>query len=75
MTCVICKQAEIEPGVVTVTLDRPGFTFIVKNVPARICPNCGEEYVEEKVTAQLLHSAESVARAGAQVDIRDYMAA
>ncbi len=75
MTCVICKQVEIEPGVVTVTLDRPGFTFVVKNVPARVCPNCGEEYVDATVTAQLLRSADATARAGAQVDVREYVAA
>ena len=74
MTCVICKQGQIQPGVVTVTLDRPGFTFVVKNVPARACPNCGEEYVDEAVTAQLLRSADATARAGGQVDVREYVA-
>ena len=75
MTCMICKQAETQPGVVTVTLDRPGFTFVVKNVPARVCPNCGEEYVDAGVTAQLLRSADATAQAGAQVDVREYVAA
>jgi hypothetical protein len=44
-------------------------------VPARVCPNCGEEYVDEHVTARLLSSAEEMARAGALVDVREYVAA
>jgi hypothetical protein len=44
-------------------------------VPARVCPNCGEEYVAEDVTARLLASAEQMARADALVDVREYVAA
>ena len=75
MTCVICKQAETQPGTATVTLERDGMTLVIKSVPARVCPNCGEEYVEESVAARLLSIAESAAQAGVQVDIRQYVAA
>ncbi len=75
MKCLICKQAETQPGHATVTLERQGLTFVVKKVPARICPNCGEEYVDEKVAARLLRTAEDMARAGAMVDIRGYVPA
>jgi len=56
MKCVICKQAETKSGMTTVTLERDGLTLVVKRVPARVCPNCGEAYVEESVTAQLLRT-------------------
>ncbi|MBI3732672.1 MAG: YgiT-type zinc finger protein [Chloroflexi bacterium] len=75
MTCVICRQAEIEVGEATVTLEREGLTLAFKRVPARVCPNCGEETVDEPTTAQLLAEAEALARAGALVDIRAYSAA
>lgn len=75
MTCMIYRQAQPLLGRVTVTLERADLTFVVKNVPARVCPNCGEEYLDETTTAQLLQSAEAAARAGAQVDIRQYIAA
>jgi len=74
MKCVMCKQAEVKPGRTTVTLEREGLTLVIKHVPARVCPNCGEDYVDEAVTAQLLREAEAAARAGAQVDIREYAA-
>ena len=75
MKCVICKQAETKPGVTTVTLERDGLTLVVKRVPAHICPNCGEAYVEENVTAQLMRTAEETAHARAVVDIREYVGA
>jgi len=75
MRCVICKQAEIAPGVATVTLERDGVTLVVKQVPALVCPNCGEEYLDEEVAAQLLRHAEEVARQGTQVEIRQYVVA
>jgi len=50
-------------------------TYVVKQVPAQVCPNCGEDYVDENVTGDLLKSAEQMAEIGAQVDIRQYVAA
>jgi YgiT-type zinc finger domain-containing protein len=75
MRCVICKQGEVRPGTATVTLERNGMTLVVKSVPARVCENCGEEYVDEDITARLLREAEDAARNGVQVDIREYVAA
>ena len=75
MKCVICKNGETKPGKVTVTLERGGMTLVVKAVPAEVCANCGEEYVDEETTARLLKTAEEADRAGVQVDVREYLAA
>ena len=44
------------------------------NVPARICPQCGEAYTDERVTGNLLDRAESLAVAGAKVETIEYSA-
>lgn len=75
MTCAICKNGETRPGTATVTLEREGATVVIKGVPARVCKNCGEEYVDEGITARLLKTAEEAVRAGVQVDVRTYEAA
>lgn len=75
MKCVVCKQAETRPGKATITLERDDTTLVIKGVPAQVCPNCGEEYVDEEITRRLLQNAEEVANAGVQVDIREYVAA
>ena len=58
----------------TVTLERLGATFVFKDVPAQICPNCGEDYLDDTVAGSLLKSADAMVAAGTQVDIRRYPA-
>jgi YgiT-type zinc finger domain-containing protein len=50
MKCIICKNGETKPGNATVTLEREGTTLVIKGVPADVCANCGEEYVDETIT-------------------------
>lgn len=75
MQCVICKNGELRPGVTSVTLTRQNMTLVFKGVPARICDNCGEEYIDETTSERLLEIAEEAVKAGVQVDVRDYVAA
>jgi ribosomal protein L32 len=49
--------------------------MVVKCVPAQVCSNCGEAYISELITAELLKDAEERAETGAQVEIRQYVAA
>lgn len=75
MKCVICKQGETREGTATVTLEIGKTTLVVKQVPAKVCQNCGEEYVNEKVTSELLKQANAAASGGVHVDVREYVAA
>lgn len=60
---------------VAVYRERGDSVFVVKEVPAQICPNCGEDYVDSAVAAELLRSAEELSRSGAKVDVSRYAAA
>ncbi len=75
MTCTICGQAEPQPGTATVTLARGDATFVMKGVPAIVCPNCGEEYVSPEVSARVLEVAEQAFREGVTLDVRHYAGA
>ncbi|HEX21669.1 MAG TPA: type II toxin-antitoxin system MqsA family antitoxin [Actinobacteria bacterium] len=75
MKCIICKQGETIAGKVSVTFERDGMTLVIKNVPAQVCANCGEEYVDEETTSRLIKTAEAAAKVGVQVDVREYVAA
>lgn len=75
MRCVICRVGQTEPGTTTVTLERGGMTLIFKGVPAQVCANCGEAYVGESTTQQMLRAASEAAGAGVQVDVRQFTAA
>ena len=72
MKCVICKHGTTEDGNATITLTRGETVIVIKGVPAQVCANCGEEYVDEDTTAGLLRSAEDAASAGVQVEVWEY---
>ncbi len=75
MKCVICKNGVTAPGTVTVTLDRESGAVVFRHVPAQVCANCGEEYVDEATSGRLLSEAEKVIGGGAVIDVRDFEAA
>ncbi len=64
MICLICRQVETLDGLTSVTFERGELRLVVNSVPARICPSCGEAYVDEKVAVQLLRDAKEISRAG-----------
>ena len=72
MNCLICKYTIGVPGTATLTLERGGMTLVVKHVLARVCPNCGEEYIDEEAAGQVMKTAEQAFRSGVQVDVREY---
>ena len=75
MECLICKHGEVVEGAAVVTLHRGTTILVVKEVPARVCGNCGEEYVAAEVTARLLKKAAALARDGVEVAVCSYAAA
>lgn len=74
MKCVICKHGETKPGLVTVTLERDECIIVLKKVPAEICDNCGEYYLSDTVTEQVLEKAELAITKGVELEIIRYAA-
>ncbi len=75
MTCVICRSGTTAPGPHTMTLERGPTTVVIRGVPAEICNNCGEAYFDEASTATVLDHADRAAKAGVQIEVRDFVAA
>jgi len=72
MKCVICKYGEMVKGTTTITLEKDLSTIVFKDVPALICENCGEKYIEDYITKDLLKKASDIFKNGVEVDIRKY---
>ena len=72
MKCMICKHGETKKGATTVTLKKGGSTIVFKEVPAHICDNCGEKYIDDFVTQELLKKARKIVETGVEIDIRKY---
>ena len=71
-TCLICRKAALAPGVTSVTMERGESKVIIRAVPADICPNCGEAYVDEKVAVRLLEDAEQISKNGEHENLLEY---
>ena len=74
MNCLICKHGKNHPDRATVTLERGATTVVIKNIPARVCSNCGEEYVADDITERLLKYAEEAVNSGVLVSVKEYIA-
>jgi YgiT-type zinc finger domain-containing protein len=46
MKCFHC-QAELQRGTVTFTDSRKGYVIVLQDLPAWVCPQCGEPLFEE----------------------------
>jgi ribosomal protein L32 len=57
-----------------VTLQRGATTVILKGVPAEICENCGEYYLSDDLTGQVMERAEAAVKGSAEVEILRFAA-
>jgi len=74
MKCVICRQGRTDKGLTTVTLERGHTTVVIKDVPAEICENCGEYYLDEEVTDRIYKLAEQAVKDGVEIEVLRYAA-
>jgi YgiT-type zinc finger domain-containing protein len=68
MKCAICKQGETQQRTITLRLKRAGASVFVKEITAQVCDHCGETYLSEKDTAQILAEAGKIVQDQAPED-------
>ena len=74
MKCTICTHGSTEPGSTTVTVQREQATLIFRGVPAEVCDNCGEYYLDGPTADRIFTKAEEAIRGGAEIEIIRYAA-
>ncbi|MBT8420189.1 MAG: type II toxin-antitoxin system MqsA family antitoxin [Gammaproteobacteria bacterium] len=74
MKCVICRNGDTEDGFATVMLERNETTLVFKRVPAKVCDNCGEEYISSEINDALLRRASEELRRGVALEMLDFAA-
>ena len=70
--CIVCQQGEPVFTHTTIILERGDVRVVVEQVPAQVCPQCGEAYLSEPDTLWLLRHAEAIVDSGAQTDISTF---
>ncbi len=73
MKCAICQNGSTTEGFTTLVLERDQ-TIVVKNVPAQICSNCGEEYVSSAVNRDLLSRSQKEWEEGILLEVLNFAA-
>ncbi len=71
MHCIICK-ANLTKGNVNHIICLGDTIIIIKNVPANICDQCGEYYLEIKTALKLESIEEDIKKSKAEVFIVNY---
>ncbi len=74
MKCTFCRHGVTLSGRTTVTLEREKTVLVIRDVPADVCEQCGEYYLDEKTTYRVFVLAEEAARHQAEVKILCYAA-
>lgn len=64
MICLLCRQAETVDGFTSATFERDETRLVVRQIPARVCPSCGEAYMDEDVAVALLRQLEELSATG-----------
>jgi YgiT-type zinc finger domain-containing protein len=74
MKCVICKTGETHAGNATVTLQRGPTVVVIRDVPAEICEDCGEYYLDDVTARRVYVDAEQSFLRDVEVEIQRYAA-
>lgn len=70
--CFLCKNDALRPGVTDTSLTRGEVAMVVKGVPAQVCTNCGEAYLDRAVYERLKVEFKAAETAGVEFMTRRY---
>ena len=72
MKCVICKNGTTTEGFVNIPIVRKDKIIFIKNVPAQICDNCGEYYMNTDVAKEIYNKANERMNQGVEMEVTQY---
>lgn len=73
MICIVCREAHTQNSHTSIQFERGEFRAAVHQIPAQVCPACGESYVEEGIAADLLNRVQQSMAAGEMDVVLEYL--
>ncbi len=67
--CAMCGGERI-PGRITSTTDLGDCVLVVRNVPATVCNQCGEEWLDDSTVRELHQLTEEARQRGTLLEVR-----
>ena len=71
MNCFICK-GDLEEKKVNYVVDLEETIIIIKEVPAKVCKQCGEQYFDDETSKNIEKIVEKLKALSAEVTIVNY---
>jgi len=73
MKCAMCK-GDMKEGIINYPVDRENQFLLIKNVPALICQQCGESYLDDEVFAKIEEIVENIKGSNVEIEIIKFAA-
>ncbi len=70
--CVMCK-GKTEKGKVSHILDLEGHIIIVKNVPAEVCKQCGNYFLDHSIAVKVEKIIDELEKSSAEIMVFNYL--
>lgn len=71
MNCTLCK-GDLAKGKVNHIVDLDGHIIIIKGVPANVCKQCGEYFLENDIALKVEKIVEEAKKNKAEILVIDY---
>lgn len=71
MNCILCKSNMIKENINHI-VDFKGNIIIIKDVPANVCKQCGEYFIENDVAMKLEKAIEEVKKNKAEIFVVNF---
>ncbi|MDR3667004.1 MAG: type II toxin-antitoxin system MqsA family antitoxin [Ignavibacteriaceae bacterium] len=72
MRCAMCRNGETREGKSVITLTGGTLVAVFRNVPAKICHDCSEEYFDKETTNMILQMAIESFKKGVALELKDW---
>jgi YgiT-type zinc finger domain-containing protein len=74
MVCPVCKNGETSRGSTTLVFEKGTSTIVIRKVPADVCDNCGEAFLSEDISREVMIMAGKGVNKGVEVEILNFAA-
>ena len=59
MQCLVCKNDKFNQGMTSLNIERGAAILVITDIPARVCTNCGEPYIEADTAREVQKIADT----------------
>ncbi|MCP9496160.1 MAG: type II toxin-antitoxin system MqsA family antitoxin [Pyrinomonadaceae bacterium MAG19_C2-C3] len=59
MQCLVCKNDKFKQGATSLNIERGAAILVITDIPARVCTNCGEPYIEADIARDVQSLADT----------------